>query len=293
MNKSDLAELLSQTPVITDGAWGTQLQAAGLRPGECPDSWNLDRPVDVERVARSYVEAGSRAILTNTFRSNSIALMAHGLEGKVDELNRTGVEISKKAAGGRARVFASVGPTGKMLSMGEISRDAAVAAFGQQCRVLADAGADAIVIETMTDLAEALAALEAARSTGLPVAVSMVFDSGRKKDRTMMGETPEDVAGALASAGADIIGANCGLGIEGYIPICQRLRAATDKPVWIKANAGLPVLEDGRLVYKTTPPEFAKHARSVASAGASFIGGCCGTTPEFIRALVGMVERPI
>jgi hypothetical protein len=150
---------------------------------------------------------------------------------------------------------------------------------------IAKAGADGIVIETMTDLAEAKLAVAAARDTGLPVAASMAFDSGRDKDRTITGVTPEQAAQELTAQGADVIGANCGLGIAGYVPICQRLRGATDRPIWIKPNAGLPEMVEGRVVYKTTPQEFAAFVPALLEAGASFVGGCCGTGPEFVRAM--------
>jgi len=130
-------------------------------------------------------------------------------------------------------------------------------------------------------------AVQAERATGLPVVACMVFDAGKNKDRTLMGATPEQVAAELTAAGADVIGANCGQGIAGYIPICRRLRAATDRPLWIKPNAGLPEVVDGRTVYRTTPEEFAAHIPALLEAGASFIGGCCGTTPDFIRVIVG------
>jgi methionine synthase I (cobalamin-dependent) len=159
------------------------------------------------------------------------------------------------------------------------------ASFEQQARSLASGGADALVVETMTDLEEARFAIDAARATGLPVVACMVFDSGKKKDRTMMGVTPEQSAEALTKAGADVIGANCGNGIEGYIPICARLASATDRPIWIKANAGLPVLEGGEVVYRTTPDEFASQLGELIDAGASFVGGCCGTNPAFIEVL--------
>ncbi len=278
-----LAQLLGPDPVITDGAWGTQLQALGLPAGECPDGWNLTHPDLVRRVAQSYVDAGSKVILTNTFRSNRITLTAHGLGDRVLEINRAGVEISRGAAGARARVFASIGPTGKMLMMGEVSEEEVFNAFAEQTSALG--AADALVIETMSDLEEACIAVRAAKTVGLPVVASMVFDSGKQKDRTMMGSTPEEVAEALTEAGADVIGANCGLGMEGYIPIAQRLRMATPLPIWIKPNAGLPELVDGHIVYRTTPAEFARQAESLRKAGVAFVGGCCGTSPEFIHAL--------
>ena len=157
--------------------------------------------------------------------------------------------------------------------------------FEQQARALAAGGADAIVVETMADLEEARLAIEAARATGLPVVACMVFDSGKKKDRTMMGVTPEQAAEALSLAGADVIGANCGNGIDGYIPVCSRMASATDRPIWIKANAGRPTLEGLETVYRTTPDDFASHLDELIDAGARFIGGCCGTNPTFIEAL--------
>jgi len=277
--------LLAQRPVITDGAWGTELQKLGLLPGEHPDFWNLSHPERVGEVASRYVEAGSTVILTNTFRSNRIALGAHGQDVDVAALNAAGVRISRKAAAGRARVFASVGPSGKMLMSEEVTEAELDGAFAEQCRALAGAGADALLIETMSDLEEARIALRAARTTGLPVIVSMVFDSGKEKDRTMMGSTPEQVAAALGEAGADAIGANCGLGIEGYIPVCARLRKATSLPLWIKPNAGMPEMVNSQITYRTTPEEFARGSRDLERAGADFVGGCCGTTPEFIRAV--------
>ena len=259
----------------------------GLDPGDLGDAWNLSHPDRVEAVPRAYVEAGSRVILTNTFRSNRITLARYGLAEKLEEINRTGVEISRRAAAGRARVFASLGSTGKLLLTGETTPEELSAVFSEQVRILASAGADAIVIETMGDLAETVLALQAARATGLPVVACMVFDTGKNKDRTLMGVTPEQVAAELTAAGADVIGANCGQGIAGYIPICRRLRAATDRPLWIKPNAGLPEVVDGRTMYRTTPEEFAAHIPALLDAGANFIGGCCGTTPDFIRAIVG------
>ena len=285
-----LKELLARAPLITDGALGTQLQARGLTTGECPDVWNLSYPDRVEEVARAYVEAGSDIILTNTFRANRLALEAYGLADQVEGINRAGVELARRAAAGRATVFASIGPSGKMLVMGDVSEEDLRRAFSEQARVLAKAGADGIVIETMTDLAEAKLAVAAARDTGLPVAASMVFDSGREKDRTMTGVTPEQAAAELAAAGADVIGANCGLGIAGYVPICRRLRASTDRPIWIKPNAGLPEMVEGRVVYQTTPQEFAASVPALLEAGASFVGGCCGTAPEFIRAVKDCVR---
>jgi 5-methyltetrahydrofolate--homocysteine methyltransferase len=281
-----IVKLTAAGPVVTDGAWGTQLQQRGLPVGACPDAWNLTQAEPVEAVARAYVEAGSRVILTNTFGANRFILARHGLAEKVAEINRAGVEISRRAAAGRAAVFASVGPSGVMLMMGQVSPDDLKAAFAVQVRAIADAGADGIVIETMSDPAEASLAAATASETGLPVVACLTFDSGPKKDRTMMGTTPEQAAAQLAAAGADVIGANCGQGIAGMVEVCRRLHGATDRPIWIKANAGLPEIVDGMTVYRQTPAEFAAFVPQLIAAGASFIGGCCGTTPEFIRAVV-------
>lgn len=286
-----LEQLLGNGPVITDGAWGTELQARGLAIGEFPDAWNLTHAERVAEVARAYVEAGSRVILTNTFGANRLRLAEAGLADRVEEINRVGVIISKNAARHQALVFASIGPSGKMLLSDDIAPKELQKAFAEQAAALADAGADALVIETMSDIEEAKLALVAARATSLPVVACMVYDTGKHKDRTMMGHTPEEAAQALAEAGADVIGANCGQGIAGFVAICERLRAATDLPIWIKPNAGLPELAHGRAVYRTSAQEFASHVPALLASGANFIGGCCGTSPEFVRAISAVVQK--
>jgi 5-methyltetrahydrofolate--homocysteine methyltransferase len=280
-----IQQLIERGPVVTDGAWGTELQARGLALGAFPEAWNLSNPDRVLEVAKAYVEVGSQIILTNTFGANRLRLAEGGLADRVREINREGVKLSRDAAGGRARVFASMGPTGKLTMDGSVAPEEMKSAFEEQARALAEGGADALVVETMSDLAEAEIAVVAARSTGLPVVACMVFDSGKDKDRTMMGATPEQTAAALTAAGADVIGANCGQGIAGFIPIGRRLRAATDRPIWLKANAGLPTLVDGRATYSATPEEFAGYAAELIKLGANFVGGCCGTRPDFIRAI--------
>ncbi len=280
-----IEKLISAGPIVTDGAWGTQLQGLGLEVGACPDGWNLTQQDKVEHVARAYVDAGSQIILTNTFGANRFVLSRHSLDDQVAEVNRAGVEISRRAAGDRARVFASMGPSGVMLMMGEVTEDELQEAFAVQARAMAEGGADAIVVETMSDPAEAKLAVAAAKETGLPVVACLVFDSGPDEDRTMMGTTPEQAAEQMTEAGADVIGSNCGQGIAGFIKITQRLHSATDRPIWAKANAGLPELVDGQTVFAQTPEQFAEYVPQLIEAGATFIGGCCGTTPEFIRSV--------
>lgn len=285
---SILSQIIRSGPIVSDGAWGTQLQERGLAIGEVPDQWNLTHPNEVQEVARSYVEAGSQVILTNTFGANRIRLndCDPSLGEQVDEINRAGVRISQEAAGSEVRVFASIGPTGKLLLADDVTPDLLHDIFSEQASSLAAEGADGIVIETMSDPEEAVIAIRAAKGTGLPVVGCMVFDSGADLDRTMMGTTPEQASEIMANAGADVIGANCGQGIAGFIPICKRLKLSTGLPIWMKANAGMPVWVDGAAVYRMTPKEFASHAHGLLAAGADFIGGCCGTSPEFIRAVV-------
>ncbi len=280
-----IEQLLQDKPVITDGSWGVQIQRRGLARGECPDSWNLEKPELVEDVARQYVVAGSQVILTNTFGANAFVLGRYGLDKKVEEINRAGVEISKKAAGDRAKVFASIGPTGKMLVTGEVTESGLKEAFALQAKAIAAGGADAIVVETMMDITEARLAIEAALETGLPVVGCMVFDAGKEKDRTMMGNTPEEMAEEFTKLGVAAVGTNCGQGIEGFIPLCRRIKEATGLPIWIKPNAGLPETVDGEVVYTTTPEEFGEYVPAIAEAGASFIGGCCGTDETFVREI--------
>ncbi len=289
--KKIIEELLKDGPVITDGSWGTQLQKRGLGLNECPDSWNLTHPQKVLEVAQSYVSAGSRIILTNTFRSNRIALEGFGLEDRVTEINKAGVEISKRAAGEKSYVFASVGPSGKVLMTEDVSEDELYEVFKEQVDAIKEAGADGIVIETMSDLAEAKIALRAAKETGLPVIVSMAFDSGKNKEFTYMGHPPEEAAEELTKAGADAIGANCGQGIDGFVNICKRLKASTTLPLWIKPNAGLPELQGNQTVYNTTAEEFAEYVTELLDSGADFIGGCCGTNPGFIKEISKIIKQ--
>jgi 5-methyltetrahydrofolate--homocysteine methyltransferase len=285
-----IGNLIARGPVVTDGAWGTELQARGLPVGEFPDLWNLLHPERVGEVAEAYVQAGSQVILTNTFGANRLRLESHSLAEQVNQINARGVEISLGAAKDRALVFASIGPSGKLVITGETTPEELESAFTEQASALAKAGANALVVETMSDIEEARCAVAAAHATGLPVVACMVFDSGKEKDRTSMGVTIEQASEVLSAAGADVIGANCGQGIAGFVHICKRLRSATALPIWIKANAGMPELVNGRAVYNTTPESFAGHVPELIEAGANFIGGCCGTNPSFVRALSRVLQ---
>lgn len=281
-----IREMFAGGPLLSDGAWGTQLQARGLAIGECADGWNLSNPEAVRAVAGSYAEAGSRVLLTNTFRASPLALAGFGLAERTAAINTEGVRLSREAAArAGAFVFASVGPSGKTMATGEVTEEELRRSFSVQCEALASAQPDALLLETFGDLEEARIALSAAKATGLPTIVSFAFFAGGMRDRTASGVTPEQAAIAMEEAGADAVGANCGNGIESFADICRRMRAATTLPLWMKANAGIPEMANGTVRYLTTPDDFASHLAALLAAGADFVGGCCGTSPDFIRAL--------
>jgi 5-methyltetrahydrofolate--homocysteine methyltransferase len=279
--------------LIADGGWGTEFVQRGLGPGEAPEAWNLERRADVLAVAYSYVQAGAEIILTNTFGGTRMKLAKGGLDGKTGEVNQLGARISKEAAGNKSLVFGSIGPTGEfMVPLGRVTAEQMKKDFAEQAMALAKGGADGIVIETMTDLAEAKAALRAVKeSTNLPVAVTMTFDKGKKGYATIMGIRPEQSARELEKDGADIVGANCGAGIDHMIEVVGSMRGATGLPIWCKPNAGLPELLGGKTVYRETAEMMAAQIVTLAKAGAKIIGGCCGTTPAHIQALVRERDR--
>jgi len=271
--------------LVSDGAWGTLLQHKGLQPGECPEQWNISHAGEVSDIASSYIKAGSDMIETNSFGGNRFKLSHYGLADKVYELNRAAAEISRNAAGPEKIVLGSIGPTGKILMMGDVTEEELYEAFKEQAIALEAGGADAIVVETMTDLDEARIAVQAAKeNTDCEVICTMTFDKIKSGEfRTMMGVAPADVPEVLIQAGASIIGANCGNGIADMVGIVKELRSVnTEIPILIHANAGLPIFHDGKTVFPETPEEMASLVHSIIGAGANIIGGCCGTTPEHI-----------
>ncbi len=289
-----LEELLPDDGVlVSDGAWGTELANRGLGAGVVPESWNLDRPDDVKAVAASYVEAGSDIILTNSFGGSRVKLEKGGLADRTAEVNRLAASLSKEAAGDRALVFASMGPTGEFLQpLGLMSEGDMIAVFREQAEALAEGGADGFIIETFIDLAEAKAALAAAKEVaGLPVVVSMTFEKGARGYATVMGVTPEVAAAELEAAGADGVGSNCGNGIDNIIEVARLMRPATSLPLWMKPNAGVPELVGGETVFKQSPAEMAALVGELIEAGAGIVGGCCGSTPDHIRAIAGAARK--
>lgn len=279
--------------LVSDGAWGTFLQKKGLQPGECPEEWNLSRAEDVLDIAQSYVKAGADMIETNSFGANYFKLKNYGLENRVKEINQAAARISRKAAGSNHFVMGSVGPTGKLLIMEEVTEAQLYDAFKEQSMALESGGVDAIIIETMTDLEEARIAVRAAKeNTGCSVFCTMTFDKILGGGyRTMMGISPSEMTDALVAEGASVIGANCGNGIMDMIGIVKEIRQVNASiPILIHANAGLPQYHDGQTVFPESPEDMASMVKDIAIAGANIIGGCCGTTPEHIRKMSEVVR---
>ncbi len=282
---------LGQT-VVGDGAWGTLLIEQGLRAGECPEAWNFERPEVLREIASLYLEAGAEILTTNTFGASPLKLACFSLDERTEEINRLAVKLLRGVAGDGAYISGSVGPTAKVLKpYGDTEEETVYQAFELQIGALAGAGVDLICVETMTDLREARLAIEAARSVApqLTVMATMTFDATPRGFFTVMGvDVPHAVEG-LALAGADIIGSNCGNGIDGMVGIARELARHSDFPLAIQSNAGLPQNRDGRLVYPETPEFMAERVPELIGLGVRVIGGCCGTGPEHIRAIRGRV----
>lgn len=287
-------KIRSKQILVSDGAWGTFLQAKGLDIGECPEMWNVEHPDKVLVIARSYIDAGADMIETNSFGGSRFKLDNYGLANRAYELNKTAAEISRKAAGDDKHVLGSIGPSGKILMMGEVTEEELYDAYKEQAMALADGGADAIIIETFMDLQEALVAVKATKeNTSCEVICTMTFEkTAEGKYFTMMGTSPADMTEALVNAGADVIGANCGNGMENMLGIVKEIRETNpDVPILIHANAGMPVYEDGKTIFPETPEEMAGYVPELIQAGVNIIGGCCGTGPEHIRKICEKVHR--
>lgn len=290
----NLLDDIKSRVLLSDGAWGTFLQAKGLKPGECPEMWNLSHREDVLAIAWSYAGAGCDIIETNSFGANRIKLASYGLADKTEEINRVATEITREAAGDNRYVAGCVGPTGKIILMGDISEPELYDVYRQQSTALEKGGADIIIIETMSAIDEATTAIRAAReNTGCTVIATMTFSKTPKGDyRTMMGVSPEEMTVAMKNAGAHVIGSNCGNGIEQMIGIVNAIRKVNPEiPVIIQANAGLPELVDGKTVYRESPEIMASFVEELINAGTNIIGGCCGTTPEHIKAIGKKLDR--
>jgi 5-methyltetrahydrofolate--homocysteine methyltransferase len=279
-----LVELLkTRRVVLGDGAMGTMLQLAGLRDS-APERWNVDRPEIVSAIHRAYVQAGSDFISTNTFGGTRNRLQLDGLADRVSELNEAGARLARAAAGDRL-VAGSMGPSGELMEpLGILTPDGARESFTEQARALAAGGADFALVETMSALEEVQAAVDGARAAGLPVAVTLSFDT---HFRTMMGVKPADAVRTIAGWDVGVIGANCGNGPAEIGRILGEMAAARPDGVILmaKSNAGMPRWKDDRITYGGTPEMMADYARQMAALGVAVIGACCGSTPEHIAAM--------
>lgn len=281
--------------LFLDGAMGTMLQTFGLQPGECPELLNVSRPDWVKKIHRSYAKAGADIVETNTFGGNRIKLGSYGLSEMAYELNYAGVRLAKEATEGMdVFVAASMGPTGRLMEpLGDVDFHTCYEAFKEQVRAFQDAGADIISIETMSSLDEAKCALMAARdTTNLPIICHLSFDRG---GRTVMGDDPVTAVAVSQTLGAFAVGANCSVGPSEMVGVIHAMSKVSDIPISAEPNAGLPELVDGVIVYPETPETMAEHAEELVRAGASIVGGCCGTTPEHIRAIrrrLGKLREP-
>jgi 5-methyltetrahydrofolate--homocysteine methyltransferase len=293
--KSIREELQSGRVLISDGAWGTELQKRGMQPGECPELWCIEHRDAVLQIAQSYVRAGADMIETNSFGGNRFKLEHFGLASRAAELNEAAAAISREAAGPQRHVIASIGPTGRILLLGDVTGEDVYAAFKEQALALAKGGADACCVETFGAIDEATLAVQAAKeNTRLEVICTFTFERTVQGEyRTLMGVSPTEMAQAMLAAGADIIGANCGNGMQRMADIVKELRAAAPAaPILVHANAGMPVHVGGRDVFPETPEAMAQNAVAVVKAGANVLGGCCGTTPDHIRAIANAVRQP-
>lgn len=284
-----LQQLLTEgTPILLDGAMGTSLFQAGLQSGAAPEEWNVTHPDTVRAIYRSYIQAGSRIILTNTFGGSSFRLKLHNAQDRVAEFNQAGASLARAEADAVPHlvlVGGSMGPTGELLApLGVTTYQEARDAFAEQAAALVKGGVDLLWIETMSALEEVKAAVEGARSvTGLPIAATLSFDT---KGHTMMGVSPAKAINELKGLGLVGIGANCGSGLDEMFPVIERMhQAAPEVRLIAKANAGIPKYIKGELVYDGTPALMADYACQARDLGATFIGGCCGSTPDHIQAM--------
>lgn len=287
-----LDRLAAGETLIFDGATGTYLQQHGLEPGGSPELMNANNPDVVRGMAKGYFDAGSDIVLTNTFGGNRFMLQKYGVGERLYELNRLAAEHARSIAPPGKYVAGSIGPTGEFIEpLGDVTEDELYDTFAEMSKAFEAGGADAVMIETQLALEEAAIAVRAAKeNTDLVVMSTMVFDKGPRGFFTMMGVTPEQAVEGLQEAGADIVGTNCGSGIEKMVEIATRMRAVTDGYLAVQSNAGLPEIRDGEICYPESPEFMAEHYRKLAELPINILGGCCGTTADHIRALVRSVK---
>lgn len=274
---------------IFDGAMGTMLQEGGLKAGACPELMNLEHPDVVRKIHEAYIEAGATMIETNTFGASALKLDHYGLEDRVAEINQAAVRIALEASQGRAKIVGSLGPTGRFIvPLGDLEFEEACQSFYEQAKALAEAGADYLIFETCIDIQEMRAGLLAAKdATKLPIICQLSYS---EDGRSVTGTDPQTAAITLEALGADIIGVNCSLGPQELVPIVEALANNCSVPISVLPNAGMPRLENGRTIFPMEPDEFASWGTKLVAAGATYLGGCCGTTPAHIKALTEAVK---
>ncbi len=277
-----------------DGAWGTQLMARGLKPGDYFEEIGLTRPEVLAEIAELYIDAGADLVTTNTFGGSPLNLSGHGLANKTEEINRAAVEAIHRVVEGRALISGSVGPTGKILTpYGDTEPDVIAEGFSRQIGALIEAGADLICVETMMDLEEARLAVEAARrrSPSVPIVATMTFNPTPRGFFTTMGTTVEQACRVLVDAGADLVGSNCGNGIDAMVELAREFATHATVPIAIQSNAGIPEKHGGNLHYPEGPEDMAARVGVLMDLGVAVIGGCCGTDPDHIRAIRAAIDR--
>jgi 5-methyltetrahydrofolate--homocysteine methyltransferase len=295
--KEWLERVRSGEPVVFDGGYGTMLFAAGLAEGACPELWNDTHPDVVRGIHRAYFEAGSDFVETNTFGGSRLKLNEYRLGERTRELNEKGARLARGAAGPGGWVAGSIGPTSRLPAeyepLGDTTDEEYFETFREQAEALAEGGVDLFAVETMMFPQEALAAIRACKAaTGLPVMATMFFayEDLHDRDRTMWGESPAEVAQSLLAGGADVVGMNCGRGPDRAIVIVREMRAVTGAPLVAYPNAGLPITTGDRVTYELDPEPMAREYPALLDAGCNIVGACCGSTPEHIRLIAGVVR---
>jgi 5-methyltetrahydrofolate--homocysteine methyltransferase len=289
---SFLSALSSNKILLCDGAMGTELQRRGLKVGDCLEEYNLTRSDIIQAIHKDYFDAGSDIVETNTFGANRLRLKFYGLEDKVGEINSAAVNNAKKVCPKNKFVAGSIGPLGELLEpLGDITENFAYEVFAEQAKILEDAGAHVLFIETMMAIEEAVIAVKAAKeNTSLPIAASMTFELGKTGLKTPWGVDVQTAVRELTNAGAHIIGANCGKGFDEMIQVIIEIRRLTSKPILAQSNAGIPELRDGNLHYIETPEMIAPKVFELLKSGVNILGGCCGTNPSHIKKMRGVLD---